>query len=290
MGRMGRPRHPDVLTPREWEVLALLRERLTNEQIASHLSITLDGAKYHVSQILSKLGVASREEAAAWRPYEEQRRSLWQRFILIPIAAKVVALAILLAAAAGIGVLGWSVLANGGPFAGDEGPARECTNLQGCAGLDFPTDGDNLFNFPSPPAGSTCQQVIDYVRQNVPREGRMAGGVRFYSTFSSDLGSGVAPDFVVDVISPLSRDDFLQRKKWSEEKFQNWLAPSGLRLNDFLLIYYSDTLKWELGRDPETGRLLTEQVSGVEQIGGDEQCLLGCSWKELVGPRACPTP
>src|SRR5439155_16709165 len=161
MGRRGRPRHPDILTPREWEVLELLRQRLSNEQIADRLGITLDGAKYHVSQILSKLGVASREEAAAWRSYEEQRRSLWQRFILIPIAAKVVALAILLAATAGIGVLGWSVLANGGPFAGDEGPARECTNLQGCAGLDFPTDGDNLFNFPSPPAGSTCQQVID---------------------------------------------------------------------------------------------------------------------------------
>src|SRR5256712_3041168 len=155
MGRMGRPRHPDVLTPREWEVLALLRERLTNEQIASRLSITLDGAKYHVSQILSKLGVASREEAAAWRPYEEQRRSLWQRFILIPIAAKVVALAILLAAAAGIGVLGWSVLANGGPFAGDEGPARECTNLQGCPGLDFPTDCVNLIHFPTPPTLAT---------------------------------------------------------------------------------------------------------------------------------------
>src|SRR5439155_5292153 len=136
-----------------------------------------------------------------------------------------VALAILLTAAAGIGVLGWSVVANGGPFAGDEGPARECTT-KNCAGLDFPTDGDNLFNFPSPPAGSTCQQVIDYVRQNVPREGRMAGGVRFYSTFSSELGSGVPPDFVVDVISPLSRDDFLQRKKWSEEKFQNWLLMS----------------------------------------------------------------
>src|SRR5437870_13751432 len=246
-----RRRDPNQLTDREREVLELLRHHFTNEQIADRLGITLDGAKYHVSQILSKLGVASREEAAAWRSYEEQRRWLWQRFILIPIAAKVVALAILLAATAGIGVLGWSVVANGGPFAGDEGPARECTNLQGCAGLDFPTDGDNLFNFPSPPAGSTCQQVIDYVRQNVPREGRMAGGVRFYSTFSSDLGSGVAPDFVVDVISPLSRDDFLQRKKWSEEKFQNWLAPSGLRLNDFLLIYYSDTLKWNSAAIPK---------------------------------------
>ena len=56
---------PDDLTQREREVLALLRRNYTNEQIANHLGISLDGAKYHVSQILSKLGVATREEAAA---------------------------------------------------------------------------------------------------------------------------------------------------------------------------------------------------------------------------------
>ena len=66
MGKGGRPPHPDILTPREREVLELLRERLTNDQIAERLGITLDGAKYHVSEILSKLGVGSREEAAAW--------------------------------------------------------------------------------------------------------------------------------------------------------------------------------------------------------------------------------
>ena len=43
---MTRPAHPDTLTPREQEVLALLREGLTNPQIAERLSITLDGAKY----------------------------------------------------------------------------------------------------------------------------------------------------------------------------------------------------------------------------------------------------
>jgi DNA-binding NarL/FixJ family response regulator len=49
MGTRGRRPHPDILTPREWEVLGLLRERLTNEQIAERLGTTLDGAKYHVS-------------------------------------------------------------------------------------------------------------------------------------------------------------------------------------------------------------------------------------------------
>ena len=65
--RRGRPRHDDVLTPREWEVLNLLRDGLTNEQIAARLAITADTAKFHVSEILSKLGVENRQQAAAWQ-------------------------------------------------------------------------------------------------------------------------------------------------------------------------------------------------------------------------------
>lgn len=44
----GRPPHPDILTPREWQVLGLLRLRLTNEEIGERLGISADGAKYHV--------------------------------------------------------------------------------------------------------------------------------------------------------------------------------------------------------------------------------------------------
>lgn len=67
MGKPGRPRHPDVLTPREWEVLALLGDGLSNDQIAQRLGISFDGAKYHVSEIITKLGVRDRHEAAQWR-------------------------------------------------------------------------------------------------------------------------------------------------------------------------------------------------------------------------------
>ena len=68
MRQRGRPPHPDVLTPREWEVLSLLREGLSNREIGDRLGVTRDGIKYHVAQILLKLGVATREEAAAWNP------------------------------------------------------------------------------------------------------------------------------------------------------------------------------------------------------------------------------
>lgn len=53
----------DVLTPREIEILELIEQGLTNQQIASRLSLTLHTVKNHVHNLLSKLGVASRAEA-----------------------------------------------------------------------------------------------------------------------------------------------------------------------------------------------------------------------------------
>ena len=51
MTRRGRPPYPDILTPREWEVLALLREGLSNEEIAQRLEFTLAGAsRVHVAE------------------------------------------------------------------------------------------------------------------------------------------------------------------------------------------------------------------------------------------------
>jgi NarL family two-component system response regulator LiaR len=51
------------LTGRERDVLALMVEGLNNTQIAGRLSISLSTVKSHVSNILSKLGAASRTEA-----------------------------------------------------------------------------------------------------------------------------------------------------------------------------------------------------------------------------------
>jgi DNA-binding CsgD family transcriptional regulator len=62
----GRPPYPDVLTPRQWEVLELVREGRSNGEIARELGISRDGAKFHVSEILTKLGVSSRRDAAIW--------------------------------------------------------------------------------------------------------------------------------------------------------------------------------------------------------------------------------
>lgn len=56
--------HPAGLSEREAQVLALLRENLTNAEIAGRLSISVKTVDHHVSAVLAKLGVRSRREAA----------------------------------------------------------------------------------------------------------------------------------------------------------------------------------------------------------------------------------
>jgi len=55
----------DALTPREVEILELVEQGLTNQQIASRLSLTLHTVKNHMHNLLSKLGVSSRAEAVS---------------------------------------------------------------------------------------------------------------------------------------------------------------------------------------------------------------------------------
>jgi DNA-binding NarL/FixJ family response regulator len=62
----ARPRLDGQLSRRESNVLELLARGLTNREIAERLFISPKTAEHHVSQILGKLGLRSRAEAAAW--------------------------------------------------------------------------------------------------------------------------------------------------------------------------------------------------------------------------------
>jgi NarL family two-component system response regulator LiaR len=60
------PEGPEVLTPRETDVLRLVAEGKANKEIASALGITEQTAKSHVHSILGKLGMLSRTQAAVY--------------------------------------------------------------------------------------------------------------------------------------------------------------------------------------------------------------------------------
>jgi DNA-binding NarL/FixJ family response regulator len=61
--RRGTRHNPFGLTAREVEIAGLLARALTNARIGARLHISPKTVDHHVSSILGKLGVTSREEA-----------------------------------------------------------------------------------------------------------------------------------------------------------------------------------------------------------------------------------
>jgi len=73
---MGRPPHPDVLTPAEWRVLEHVRAGHPNAEIAVRLGISVNTVRYHVSNMLAKLEQPDRQALAAWDG-EPRERFAW---------------------------------------------------------------------------------------------------------------------------------------------------------------------------------------------------------------------
>lgn len=68
MNRMRSPERAlhEALTEREWEILLLVAQGKTNQEIADQLFISLKTVKVHVSNILSKLEVQDRTQAVIY--------------------------------------------------------------------------------------------------------------------------------------------------------------------------------------------------------------------------------
>ena len=64
--RTGRPRHPDVLTPAEWEVLAGVRDGHSNREIAGLRGCDIETVRFHLRNLRHKLGVRSRDGLRAF--------------------------------------------------------------------------------------------------------------------------------------------------------------------------------------------------------------------------------
>ena len=63
-----------ALTRREQEVLSLVAERATDREIAEALSVSLSTVKSHIRNILAKLHVSSRREAARYARHKDRIR------------------------------------------------------------------------------------------------------------------------------------------------------------------------------------------------------------------------
>lgn len=79
--RTGRPRHTDVLTPAEWDVLAGVRKDLSNREIADDRGCGIETVRFHLRSVRRKLGVRSRDELRAFpgRPAVVLERERAQR-------------------------------------------------------------------------------------------------------------------------------------------------------------------------------------------------------------------
>lgn len=70
-----------LLTSRQRAILELLRLGLTNAEIAERTGLSTGGVRYHITEIINKLGVRNRYEAAAW-----PERPPWWATALAPMA------------------------------------------------------------------------------------------------------------------------------------------------------------------------------------------------------------
>lgn len=149
MSQRGRPPQRDVLTERQWQVLGLLRQGLTNAEIAERLGISRDGAKYHVSEILTKLGLETREQAALWRPENgpgEQQEPRRQGLAVLSLVGRLLSRR-LVPLSAGAGLAAMAVVIAFLVIPGSDGSAEiplAASTAKGSAMVDAPAPGATL--------------------------------------------------------------------------------------------------------------------------------------------------
>lgn len=153
-------------TPRQREVLDLIARDKTNQEIADTLGVSLDGAKWHMREILSKLNVERREDAAEyWRLHNGWRPRLGRAWRSL---AGVSALKLTGAAVAGATVLfaGVAVVLS---LRGDEPPAGAPPAEASPSATTTPAASSPSPTLPPPPP-TPRQIVLDTSERPQPAE------------------------------------------------------------------------------------------------------------------------
>ncbi|MCB9486284.1 MAG: VOC family protein [Dehalococcoidia bacterium] len=66
MARTGRPRHPDILTTSEWEIVDAVRHGMPDREIVRRRGTSRGAVKFHLANIRAKLGVPTRQKLRHW--------------------------------------------------------------------------------------------------------------------------------------------------------------------------------------------------------------------------------
>jgi DNA-binding CsgD family transcriptional regulator len=163
---MRRRKPPTQLTQRESEVLDLIRQGYSNQGIADLLGITRSGVTYHVSEILSKLGVSSREQAAALTDQRARPRGLASLGLLLKVPFRSRGAMAITGVAVGTVTLGLALLMTG-LFSSDSAPDSE-TALSPGAVAESRSPAEALLallaQFPASDEVSSYLRFIDYAR------------------------------------------------------------------------------------------------------------------------------
>jgi len=228
-------------------VLVLLAEGRTNREIGEALGMTLDGAKWHVGEIISKLGVGSREEAAE---YWRRQQSLGRR---VSRAMAAVSLRWVTAGAAAFAAGGLAVLAVVALSGGDDAPPASVATAEA---TETPTEEPTE-------APLTAEEILHRSEEAMSRVSRVRVEFRAWPLRPTNV------EFAIEIREYSGRQFRYLHREQAEingcRVFELPFVPYTQRSLGALALYPEDRHKDRGATAPEIFELL-----GSETIGGQE--------------------
>ena len=154
------PRLPEgvhALTERQREVAELVAEGLTNAEIGDRLGISLDGAKYHVSEVLTRLNLERREQIGAWM--DADGRGRFRARALVGLVA------VLLGGAAAGAIAG---LWLGVPWTDSDPTSPDAFAQAGIPIVERTPEPDDTGRTPGPVGDLTNGEMLDLIYEPIP--------------------------------------------------------------------------------------------------------------------------